>query len=99
MYTVICYTHTKKKKWFWSSPQAGYAIAVVFAVPVIAVLLLTWTLVGFLCSLGGIPAFLLVAALLISSGFADTAIGNRGNYAFDSSLLGEKGGRRGVGRG
>lgn len=70
-------------------PQAGYAVAAVFAVPLVGVLLLVWTLVGILCSLSGIPAFLLVVALLISSGFADTTIGDRSNYAFDSSLLGE----------
>lgn len=66
--------------------QAGWALAALLAVP----LLLAWTLVGFLCSLQGFQVFVVVAALAVTSGFADPNLG-RAPYGFDSGLLGERG--------
>lgn len=65
--------------------QAGWILAALLAVP----LLLAWTLLYILCSLGGCQVFVVVAALVVTSGFADPNLA-RAPYAFDSSLLGER---------
>lgn len=65
-------------------------VAAIFAVPLVTVLLLAWTFVGFLCSLPGYASCALILALVIAACVADPDIlGGEGSYAFDSSLLGE----------
>eukprot|EP00752_Nemacystus_decipiens_P018676 g16743.t2 len=66
--------------------KAAWTLGGILAVPVIVALVLAWSLVGFLCSLQGCQVFVLVAALVVTSGVADTNLG-QGSYAFDSSLL------------
>ena len=68
-------------------------LAGVFLVPLLVLVLLAWTIVGRLCSLGGRTIFLVLLVLAVIPLIADPDFfGQQGNYmyAFDASLIGEK---------
>lgn len=69
--------------------QAGSTISAFFVVPLVAAILLCWTVVGFLCSLKGCGVFVYVSVLVVTAGLIDTRMG-QDDYAFNSSLLGER---------
>lgn len=69
--------------------QAGSTISAFFAVPLVIAILLCWTIVGCLCSLKGCGVFVYVSALVVTAGLIDNRMG-QDEYAFDSSLLGER---------
>ncbi|CAM9569585.1 unnamed protein product, partial [Ectocarpus sp. 8 AP-2014] len=66
--------------------KAGSTISAFFVVPLVAAILLCWTVVGFLCSLKGCGVFVYVSVLVVTAGLIDTRMG-QDDYAFDSSLL------------
>ena len=68
--------------------QVGQVLAAVVVVPMIATVLLAWTLLGRLCSLRASTALIVVIVLVLIPIVVDWTL-ESDSYAFDSSMLGE----------
>ncbi|CAM9948978.1 unnamed protein product [Ascophyllum nodosum] len=83
-------SETGSKPWPSSLKFITRFLAGVFLVPLLVLVLLAWTIVGRLCSLGGRTIFLVLLVLAVIPLIADPDFfGQQGNYmyAFDASLI------------